>query len=83
MYNECVVILPFTGDYSVMEAGGSIVADHAYHRLILFVGFLHLVVSVDGRGFIVAVGSGNRPSSARIGRQVERVHLMRGGRGQL
>lgn len=67
-----------------MEARGPIVTDHAHHRLVLFVGLLHLVmVSVDRCRFVVVVGTDQRPSGARVGCQVQRLHLMRGSHRQL
>lgn len=77
--------LPFACDNAVVKARGPIVTDHAHHWLILFVGLLHLMVRrVDGRRLVIAIRRGHRPpGSPRVGRQVERVHLMRGGHGQL
>lgn len=47
--------VPFASDDAVMKTSGSVVTNHAHHGLFLFVGFLHLVVSVDGPGFVFAV----------------------------
>lgn len=60
--------VPFASDDAVMKTRGSVVTDHAHHGLFLFVGFLHLVVSVDGRGFVFTVGTGHRPLGSRVGR---------------
>lgn len=75
--------LPFASNDAIMESRCPIITDHAHHWLILFIGLLHLVVSVDRCGFVVTVGRGHRPPGPRVCGQVQRVHLMRGGHRQL